>query len=273
MTPPETLDRLTSLLAEVDAGLLLVVTGAGISLASGIPTFRGSDPGAVWKRDVTELGTFRYFQEDPAGSWAWYLERFEKVLSAQPNPAHLALAELERWQIARGGEFLLVTQNIDTLHEQAGSKRLVKVHGSADRVRCSRVGCRLGAPSGSLERSACDFQAFVLDPGLERVPRCPECGAFLRQHVLWFDELYTEHVDYQWERVLTAVDRMHLALCVGTSFAVGFTEAVLQAAFWNGATVAVLDPGEAPVRASRNVVHLRAKAEVLLPAVLERLGS
>ena len=91
----------------------------------------------MWKRDVTELGTNRYFAEDPAGSWSWYTSRFDIVLEKQPNPAHHALAAIERWHVARGGRFLLVTQNVDPLHERAGSEWLVKVHGSADRVRCS----------------------------------------------------------------------------------------------------------------------------------------
>ena len=76
------------------SGPVLVVTGAGISLASGIPTFRGTDPGAVWKRDVTELGTVRYFEEEPEGSWSWYLSRFDSVRDAKPNAGHHALAEL-----------------------------------------------------------------------------------------------------------------------------------------------------------------------------------
>src|SRR5258707_15495786 len=92
-------------------GLVLVVTGAGISLASGIPTFRGSDPDAVWARDVTELGTNRYFLEDPAGSWSWYLKRFGRLGQFVPNAAHHALAALERRQVAHGGELLVITQN------------------------------------------------------------------------------------------------------------------------------------------------------------------
>lgn len=273
MAPNDPESRLAELLAPIDRGLILVVTGAGVSLASGIPTFRGSDPGAVWKRDVTELGTFDYFRRDPTGSWAWYLERFDKVLAARPNPAHTAIAALERWQLARGGDFLLVTQNIDTLHEQAGSERLIKVHGSADRVRCSREGCRLGSPGGSIARSEVDLAAFLAAPAPTTVPRCPACGALLRQHVLWFDEVYTGHGDYQWERVQGAVERMHLALCVGTSFAVGFTELVLQAAFWNRVPVVAVDPGPPPIASSRGFEHLRAKAEELLPRVVERLGA
>jgi NAD-dependent deacetylase len=132
------LDAVVGALGRAQSGCLVVVTGAGISAASGIPTFRGTDPDAIWKRDITELGTLAFFHENPVASWQWYLSRFDKVLSAKPNLGHVSIARLERWQLARGGGFLLVTQNIDTLHEQAGSRRMVKVHGSADRVRCPR---------------------------------------------------------------------------------------------------------------------------------------
>jgi NAD-dependent deacetylase len=270
---PELKSRLAATLAGLDQGLILVVTGAGVSLASGIPTFRGSDPGAIWKRDVTELATLDYFRRDPVGSWRWYLERFDMVLGARPNPAHLAIAALERWQLRRGGDFLLVTQNIDLLHEQAGSERLVKIHGSSDRLRCSRDGCSLGAPAGSLRASDVDVEAFRAAPAPETLPRCPDCGACLRPHVLWFDELYSSHLDYQWDRVQEMVDRMHVALCVGTSFAVGFTELVLQAAFWNRVPVVAIDPGGPTVTASRGLEHLRARAEELLPQVCAELGA
>lgn len=260
-------------LRQLDRGLLLVVTGAGISLASGIPTFRGQDPGAIWKHDVTTLGTLDYFRRDPVGSWRWYLERFERVLTARPNPAHDALAALEDWHCGRGGEFLLVTQNIDTLHEQAGSQRLVKVHGSADRVRCSREGCHLGAPRGSLPRSAVDLTAFQREPCAANLPRCPACGSLLRQHVLWFDEYYSDHEDYQWRRVEDAVERMHAVLFVGTSFAVGATELVIRAAVWNGAPVFAVDPGELTIAAQPGLHHLQAPAEELLPNLVATLRA
>ncbi|MEM7588361.1 MAG: Sir2 family NAD-dependent protein deacetylase, partial [Acidobacteriota bacterium] len=223
-------DRLADAIDGVGGGLLLVVTGAGISLASGIPTFRGSDKDAVWKRDVTELGTFGYFEEDPVGSWSWYLSRFAKVLGAKPNLAHYALLGLESWQQERGGDSLLVTQNIDGLHRLAGSQQLVEVHGAADRLRCPVDGCRHGAPHGSLPRSDFDLAPFQANPSAERLPKCPQCGAILRQHVLWFDEYYTSHEDYQWHRVQSAASRMNLVLFVGTSFAVGVTDMFVQQA-------------------------------------------
>jgi NAD-dependent protein deacetylase/lipoamidase len=265
--------RLADALAPVERGLVLVVTGAGVSLASGLATFRGSDPGAIWKRDVMEMATLDFFRRDPVGSWRWYQERFDKVLEARPNPAHLAIAALERWQRARGGDFLLVTQNIDVLHERAGSREMIKVHGSADRVRCQRDGCRLGAPAGSLPLAEVDFGPFRADPSHDTLPRCPDCGGLLRPHVLWFDELYQGHADYRWEQVMQAIERMHVALCVGTSFSVGLTEVLLQAAFWSHTPVLSIDPGEATVVASRGLEQIRARAEELLPRVCAELGA
>lgn len=250
---------------------LLVVTGAGVSHASGIPTFRGTDEGAIWTRDVTELGTYAYFEEDPVGSWRWYLSRFDGVLRAEPNPAHHAIAALERRLAGRGTGFLLVTQNVDPLHERAGSKRMVKVHGSADRVRCSVDGCENGAPSGSLSRDTFDLSTFVADPRPETLPRCPACGAALRQHVLWFDEVYSSHDDYGFARVLDAARSADRVLFVGTSFSVGVTDAILGGARRGGAEVLSIDPGEHAPPAG--VPTLRAKAEEVLPAACRALDA
>ena len=244
---------------------VLVITGAGISAASGIPTFRGTDPDAVWNRDVTELGTFGFFQRDPVTSWRWYLSRFQKVEGAKPNPAHEALVVLERWQIARHRQFLLVTQNIDTLHEQAGSRELAKVHGSADRVRCSKYGCPRGAPRGSLERSRTELDSFASDPKLETLPKCPLCGSVLRQHVLWFDESYDDHEDYQFDRVCQQAAGGDLFLFIGTSFSVGITDILLHAARHRNARILSIDPSTASVPLS--VEPIRAPAEVVLPQV------
>src|ERR1044072_1968045 len=244
--PAETAEPLLAALRGLGSSGLLVVTGAGVSVASGIPTFRGNDPGAIWKRDVTELGTRRYFESDPVGSWRWYLERFDRVADARPNAAHHAIVELERWQPARDAPFLLVTQNVDTLHEQAGSTAMVKVHGSADRVRCSREGCALGAPRGSLPRSSVDLAAFRPEPALVPLPRCPSCGALLRQHVLWFDETYDQHADYQIERVIAAAEEAEVVLFAGTSFSVGITDLLLHTPGRNGAGASAIDPAPPP---------------------------
>jgi len=263
-------EPLVAALRALGSGGLLVVTGAGVSVASGIPTFRGNDPGAIWKRDVTELGTRRYFESDPIGSWRWYMERFDRVADARPNAAHAAIVDLERWQSGRSAPFLLVTQNVDTLHERAGSTAMVKVHGSADRVRCSRDGCALGAPRGSLPRSSVDLAPFRREPALAHLPRCPTCGALLRQHVLWFDETYDEHADYQIERVVDAAERAEVVLFAGTSFSVGITDLLLHTAWRNGAAAFAVDPAPPP-RPTPGVRFLSAAAEEVLPAVAAAL--
>jgi NAD-dependent deacetylase len=264
-------DPLVDALADANPGPILLVTGAGISLASGIPTFRGTDPGALWSRDVTELGTLGYFERDPVGSWRWYLSRFSRALGAEPNAAHHACAALERWQRGRGGEWLLVTQNIDGLHRQAGSDALVEVHGTAARVRCSRDGCPLGAPAGSIQREAVDIARFEREPTLDRLPRCPRCGAVLRQHVLWFDEYYSSHDDYQYERVIECAQRAAVVVFVGTSFSVGVTELVLRSSLLRGARVFSVDPSG--VLPHPRVVAVPAPAEEALPALVAALGA
>lgn len=263
-------DLLAEGIAAARGKYLVVITGAGISLASGIPTFRGTDPDAVWKKDVTELGTYRFFRQNPVESWLWSHRIFGATRDAKPNPAHFALAEIEKKHAAAGGRFLLITQNIDTLHEQAGSQALVKVHGSADRYRCaSPLGCVKGAPSGSIPAADVDFGPFFADPSFEKLPRCPVCGDLLRRHVLWFDEYYQEHDDYQWQRVQDAAQTMDALLFVGTSFSVGVTEMFLQAALFSRIPVFSLDPSG--FKPHYRLEVLQAKAEDLLPAVSSRL--
>ena len=265
-------EALLHALRALQNGWITVVTGAGISLASGIATFRGTDVDAVWKKDVTELGTYQYFRDDPVGSWLWYTSRFDSVLDKLPNAAHVALAHLERWQESRGGRYLLVTQNVDTLHEDAGSHAMVKVHGSANRVRCSRAGCEHGAPAGSLTRDAVDIAAFKQNPSTGTLPRCPSCGSFIRQHVLWFDEFYDGHEDYEWPRVLDAASQCDLLLFVGTSFAVGVTDLYLRQAIDRDIPVFAIDPG-ARKPPHPSVIMVSEKAEITLPALIKDLAE
>ncbi len=241
---------------------MVVLTGAGMGLASGIPTFRGTDPDAVWAHDVMELGTRAYFERNPVGSWRWYRSRFANLGAAEPNAGHHALVALERWQRSRGRELLLVTQNIDGLHRRAGSEALVEVHGRSDRVRCPRRGCPHASPAGSLAAADFDWAAFDAAPGEGTLPRCPACGAAVRAHVLWFDEAYVDHRDYQFERAIRAFRAADLILYVGTSFAVGITAAALDA----GGVQWTIDPGEAA--APVGVEVLRAAQEAALPALV-----
>lgn len=262
---------LTDAIRRLDRGLLLVVTGAGVSAASGLSTFRGIDPDAIWNRDVTEIGTFAFFRRDPVAWWRWFLATFAGLWEVAPNPAHQALADLERWQAGRPGEFLLVTQNTDTLHEQAGARRMIKVHGSGDRVRCTSPDCRNAAPSGSLPADRAAFAAFLERPGPATLPRCPVCSALLRPHALLFDEFYQEHHDYGWSEIERAAGRMGLLLFAGTSFSVGVTERLLREAVgWRIPTFSI-DP--APTGRTPGVTLLPARAEEILPEVCRRLGA
>lgn len=269
----EAVRALVQTLSATAGSSLTVVTGAGVSRASGIPTFRGSEPEAVWRRDDIELATFAYFQRDPVGQWLWYLKRFDAVDGARPNPAHHALAALERWQLGRGGRFLLVTQNIDTLHEQAGSRELVKVHGSSDRLRCAQDGCMRGAPRGSLPRAEIDLDAFRRRPALARLPRCPDCGELLRAHVLFFDEYYQGHEDYEFDRVAAAAEKADCLLFVGTSFSVGVTDLFLRSALLRGVPALSIDPGGAPSPAGNRLIRLAEPAEEILPQACAELGA
>jgi NAD-dependent deacetylase len=265
---------LAAAVRDAGRGLIVVVTGAGVSAASGLPTFR-SGPDAIWRHDDLEIGTLEYFRTRPVEHWQWYLDRFAGILDVAPNAAHEALAALEAWHGSRpggSGELLLVTQNIDTLHEQAGSRNLVKIHGTADRYRCSRAGCRYGAPAGSIPVTEVDLAPFRAKPSMETIPRCPECRSPLRAHALFFDELYDGHADYGFSRVRRAFERMSLALFVGTSFAVGITEIALRTTLFNRVPAWSIDPDSTVVERYPWLKTVAAPAEEALPEVCERLG-
>lgn len=263
--------HLAEVLSALEDELLFVVTGAGVSAASGIPTFRGSEPDAVWKVSDVELATFEYFQKDPVGQWRWYLKRFDSVETARPNPAHEALVELESWQTARGGGFQLVTQNIDTLHERAGSDRLIKIHGTSAKLRCATANCQHGAPTGSIDRDDVDVASFRAHPSRATLPRCPACGDLLRAHVLFFDEYYQDHVDYRFDQAMDLARKAGLFLFVGTSFSVGVTDLFLRVASEGDIPAFSVDPGAAPPPYFP-IVHLRAAAEILLPKVAKMVS-
>lgn len=184
---------------------VFVITGAGVSAESGIPTFRGAE--GVWKQfNPMELASLEGFQKDPARCWAWYIERRKTAREARPNPAHLALARLERQVEARGGEMMIATQNIDGLHQRAGSRRVVEVHGSLWRSRCMVTG-----------REYPDAEVVIESGPLP--PLTPE-GHLLRPSVVWFGELLPaaplEEID---DFLTTPPD---LALVIGTTAQFGY---------------------------------------------------
>lgn len=224
---------------------LVVLTGAGVSAESGLPTFRGA--GGLWEgRRVEEVATPEAFARDPELVLRFYDARRRALASVEPNPAHAALARLEAaWQ----GPFLLITQNVDDLHERAGSRRLVHLHGELLRARCTRCGWA-GRWTGDLVGVAC--------------PRCGRAPA-LRPDIVWFGE-----VPHGLERVEAALDRAALFAAIGTSGrvwpAAGFVERARRA----GAHTVELDL--APTEASRWFAERRqGPASRLVPVWVEEL--
>ena len=249
----------------------LFVTGAGISLASGIPTFRGVDPGAVWENEVLEKGTNAFFQKDPVRSWQFYLARFDQSRHAEPNPAHHAITVIEQKVVQAGGSCLTVTQNVDGLHIKAGTKNVIEVHGAARKMRCARQGCEHGAPEGFLEWDDRLFNAFRANPIFANIPRCSVCNKPFRAHVLWFDEGYTGHEDYRINDMFDAFDtgKVGPVVFVGTSFAVSATSMVIQQAYSMGIPMFTVDPnGTTP---DEDILPIAEKAEEFLPRLAEAL--
>ncbi len=192
---------------------VFVLTGAGVSAESGIPTFRGA--GGLWRGyRFEEVASPHAWARDPRMVWDFYSMRRSVAAKAKPNPAHRAIAELE----ARLGErFVLVTQNVDNLHEQAGSKRVIHMHGELFKSRCER----------------CDRPAFADDRLYEQpieIPRC-DCGGRIRPHICWFGEM-----PYEMDRIEEELTNATVFICVGSSGVVypaaGFVHAVRQARTW-----------------------------------------
>ena len=197
-------------------GPIVVLTGAGISAESGIPTFRGEEGyWVVGSREYRpqELATWRMFEAHPERVWPWYLYRRTVCRRSKPNAGHIALAKLEA---ALQERFVLVTQNVDGLHLRAGNSlaRTWQIHGNIDYVRCS---AECGAPMRPIPDSLPPYErGDTLEPAHIQALRCPECGAMGRPHVLWFDEYYDED-RYRFESAQKVTRRATMLLVVGTS--------------------------------------------------------
>lgn len=238
--------RLIDLLA--GRGAVLVLTGAGVSRESGIATFRETD--GVWEGvDPMTVATPHAFAADPERVWRFYDQRRAQAAAARPNPAHRAIAAIE----ATGRRFLLATQNVDGLHERAGSRSLVRLHGSLWLLRCTVEGT----------------EHEDLRPSLEPLPPpCPACGAMLRPAVVWFDEPPPMTA---FGRAREAARDAALVLVVGTSSLVYPAAELPIEALKAGAYVAEINPERTPLSPMVNE-HLAAPAGVALPALLLAAG-
>jgi NAD-dependent protein deacetylase/lipoamidase len=225
------------------ARAIAVLTGAGVSAESGVPTFRGE--GGLWRQFRAEdLATPQAFARDPRLVWEWYDWRRQKIAACRPNPAHHALAQLE----ARAADFLLITQNIDDLHRKAGSRLLVELHGNIWRVRCPREGSVADLPDVPLR---------------EIPPRC-ECGALLRPDIVWFGETLP---DDALDRAFRAAEACDLFLVAGTSALVQPAASLPLVAKRHGATIVEVNPQPTPISPMVDLA-LPGKAGEMLPALL-----
>lgn len=229
---------------------IFVLTGAGISAESGLPTFRGA--GGIWRGyRAQDVATPEAFRADPAMVWQFYCERRKRHSTVFPNPAHFALAKMEE---ALGDRFFLCTQNVDSLHELAGSKNVVHMHGRLMQTRCSREGCRTKP-----------FDDERLYLSYAEIPKCPECGAMLRPHVCWFGE-----VPYSMDRIFEQLRICDLLLSIGSSGVVEPAASFVRMARLNDAKAIYVGPEEPANREFFDEVVL-GKAGEVLPALVERL--
>ncbi|MBE0569018.1 MAG: NAD-dependent deacylase [Deltaproteobacteria bacterium] len=221
---------------------LCVLTGAGVSAESGVPTFRGA--GGLWKgRDPMSLATPEAFAEDPREVWEWYQWRRQKIRECAPNAGHLAIAAAEHGK----PDFLLITQNVDGLHRAAGSRRLVEIHGNIWIVRCT--GC------GMEREERADFETLP--------PRCGSCGGLLRPGVVWFGEMLPRGPS---EAAAEMLDRCEVLIVAGTSAVVAPASGYAAAAKRHAARVIEVNPEETPVSGLCDAAF-RGRSGEVLPAL------
>lgn len=222
-----------------------VLTGAGVSAESGIPTFREAQTG-IWARfSPQELATPEAFAADPERVWGWYATRRSMVRAAQPNPAHNALITLS----TRVAHSTLVTQNVDDLHERAGSTDVIRLHGSLMHVRCS------GGCPGSM----------VAGDEAGPVPTCPTCGSRMRPDVVWFGEPLPMR---PFEAARDAAIACDVFVSVGTSNLVEPAASLPWIAATHGATVIVVNPTMDGQRRGPSILPIEGPAGVMLPRLI-----
>lgn len=198
------------------------MTGAGISAESGIPTFRGAD--GLWEGSrVEDVASPGGFARDPERVWRFYSMRRAHVATCKPNPAHVAIARAEE---VLGDRILTCTQNIDPLHEEAGSRRVLHMHGRLFESRCSNPQCQLRP-----------FEDRNVYPERSKIPLCGECGALIRPHICWFGE-----IPYHMDELFAELERCTIYLTVGTSGVVQPAASFAEIARRNGARTYYVGP-------------------------------
>ena len=223
---------------------LFVLSGAGISAESGLATFRGS--GGLWNGyRVDQVATPEAWHANPELVWRFYSMRRRDALAAQPNAAHLALATIEQ---RLGDRFYLCTQNVDDLHERAGSHRVHHMHGSLFQSRCVR--CKAPFPDKALYETAASL------------PRCPDCGEPVRPHIVWFGE-----IPMDMEGIYRELGRATVVLVVGTSGSVYPAAGIVDIANQKGIRTIYVGPEE-PLNADAFDEMIQGTATEVLPKFL-----
>ncbi len=234
-----------------EARAVVVFTGAGVSAESGVPTFRDALTGLWARYRPEELATPQAFRANPKLVWDWYEFRRELVRAARPNPAHLAIAELQRLH----PDLLVVTQNVDDLHEQAGSRDVLHLHGNIAQTKCFN-NCQ-GTPT------LVDISGWTIDPD-HTPPACPHCGGWLRPNVVWFNEALPFDV---LEAALEASQRCAAMLVIGTSGVVYPAARIPLNALARGIPVFDVNPYQSQF--SQDAVWLPYPAGEVMPRIVE----
>jgi len=269
-------DRLETLLDRGHAGRgpIVVLTGAGISAESGIPTFRGED--GYWTVGSThyqpsDMATFSAFTHMPDEVWRWYLYRRSVCRRAKPNAAHRALVELEE---AYEDRFLLLTQNVDGLHLRAGNsrERTYEIHGNIDYLRCGDEPSSLRPVP--LEVGEAWTKESVFTPEARTLLSCCEGGELSRPHVLWFDECYDEAL-FRFESSIRAATSASLLIVIGTSGSTNLPMQVGAIVAQRGTPMVVINRDPSPfsrfAESSGNGCFLEGRAGDHLPGIVDHL--
>ena len=241
--PAELIDRLRA------ARRVAVLTGAGISAESGVPTFREAQTGLWARYNPEDLATPDAFRRDPKLIWEWYAWRQERVRQAEPNPGHRALVEMER----RFAEFTLITQNVDGLHRRAGSHNVLELHGNLFRAKCFSE----------------DRPVESWPDGDEVPPRCPRCGGLLRPDVVWFGEMLPASALRAAERAASAAE---VFFSIGTSALVYPAADLPFSALAAGVAVVEINPRPTPL-SPHVTFSLNGAAGAVLPALVARVWA
>ena len=224
-----------------DSRKIVFVTGAGISQESGIPTFRGKD--GYWRKyDPMKLASINAFYDDPKLVWEWYDDRRKNILDVKPNEGHFAISQMEEFK-----DVVVLTQNIDGLHQRSGSTNVLELHGSIIRIKCT----------------VCDFIDNITENFESLPPKC-KCGSILRPDVVWFGESLPQNI---WQSAIKEASICDVMIVVGTSLVVSPANTLPVYAKQNGATLIEVNPEETVMSHDMDL-SIHATSVEVLPKLL-----